>query len=436
MLQVRGGTPLRSVVKHRELPPQRVRPSKMEASSKDVCGGTEIFARRALPVGLGILACVILALCVILVFVFRKAPGSTVSYKGRPLQSWFNDFHKVRGNITSDVYPKATIPFVEMGDEAIPFLVHRCTWGRTPLDRAYERVHQWLPQTFRAKLPRPRPELRPTALQLLGAVGSVQKRNIWEGKPTSKCFEQTAIPAIRRALDDPGLRSWACQAIEQSGAAARQAVPDLVGIASADYANKTINDQVLRALGAIGSAASNAVPLLSAIAADPAVKRRGIAVQVLGEIGPPARSAAPVIGALLTGEATPMAWDMVSALAHTGETPEAVLPVLRETLTRGKPLAQMMAAVALWNHDRADPNLQGNIHGLLRAATGEQVKGGIAAGASEAIFLCGPLLEVLGTLGTNAAVFAPSMRRLADSGVLRGHAEHALRQVEGRSQAQ
>ncbi|HWI58847.1 MAG TPA: hypothetical protein VNZ22_16595, partial [Bacillota bacterium] len=187
-------------------------------------------------------------------------------------------------------------------------------------------------------------------------------------------------------------------------------------LAAADYARKELDPGVIGALGGIGSAASNAVPLLSAIAADQAVRSRWLAVRALGDIGPSARPAAPILGALLAKQGAVNDFALLTAVARIGGTPKEAVPPLQQVFARGNPLCQVMAAVALWNFEPTNPEFQKNVSAFLQASL--EAAGRVAHPASaEPLFLAGPLLATLRVHGTNAVVFAPVIRQL----VQRGH---------------
>jgi hypothetical protein len=303
---------------------------------------------------------------------------------------------------------------MEMEGDAVPFLASKANQGPTALKRLYLSAVAKLPRKLRKWLPPGRPDPREPAIRLLGGIGQIQKTKLWSGRPSQKPSAALALPAIQAALRDPEMRRIACEAIEDIGPPARAAVPDLLALAASDYGRREVDSTVMRALAEIGPAASNAVPLLIQIVGDTNVPGRILAAPALGGIGAAARSAGPAVGALLVEQQDQGGAGLVMVMARIGGAPSNAVPVLERLTREGNPLRSELATVALWERDRRNPKLQEKINAILvSAASGPQPTN--PSTAEGARFLAGPLLATLACHGTNAAVFAPAIRRLCHS---------------------
>ena len=369
--------------------------------------------------------------------------SKVVAYEGRSVDVWFADFvtaSRAGGNSSYSIYgldgnDKRVLAFAAMEGDAVPFLARRAS--ASPSRKAYVWIFPRLPKSLQARLPTPGPDPRPYALYLLAQVGREQRHKMFDGHPSERASIGDAMPAIRAAMSDPGLRYPSVLALEMAGPMAVPAVPDLVALIAKEYDSHNLQatnaSDLFSALESIGPGAAAAVPLLNRIAADPAQSRsvRLSASQALGGIGRAARLAAPALSALLAGDGIQQGLSReLIALARIGGVTDEALPALREIARGTAPLAREYATVAMWEREPDNPEWRDHINGLLLAAAGPAHRG-----ADDPNFLAGPVLASLACHGTNAAVFVPAIKRLLDPGFpgaanLTNLARRALSQID------
>jgi hypothetical protein len=181
------------------------------------------------------------------------------------------------------------------------------------------------------------------------------------------------------------------------------------------HSRGSVERYVLEALGHVGEGASNAVPLLIRMMEDERVPPtlRYDAATTLGEIGGPARPAGPAIGRLLVqrhqADQPPNHLGLEMALARTGGTPVEAVHELELICERGGSLRRAFAAVALWDHDPSNSSYRDTVSSFLHEPLRELPK-------QHAAYSAVPLLVALGCHGTNAAVFEPEIRAVAECG--------------------
>jgi hypothetical protein len=350
------------------------------------------------------------------------AASKAVAYEGRPVDAWFAEFvtaSRTGGNSSYSLYgldvtDKRVLAFAAMEGDAVPFLARKAS--ASPTRKAYTWVFPRLPKRLQARLPPPGPDPRPYALYLLAQIGREQNRKLFEGHPSEKASIRVALPAIRSAMHDPGLRYPSVLAVEMAGPMAVRAVPDLVALIATEYDTHSLQatnaSDLFSAIASVGPGAAAAVPLLHRIAADPAQSRsvRLSASQALGGIGRAARPAAPALCALLVEDGVEQGLSReLIALARIGGVTDEALPVVRDIARGTAPLAREYATVAMWEREPDNPEWRDHINGLLLAAAGPAHRG-----ADDPNFLAGPVLASLACHGTNAAIFAPAFKRLLD----------------------
>jgi len=147
-----------------------------------------------------------------------------------------------------------------------------------------------------------------------------------------------AVPSLRRALDDPFVRSQAAIALGSIGPAAESALPDLMRLLeAADYFNQGLIEP---AIAGIGPAA--VAPLARILEADKSNFRIPI-IQALGRIRPPATAAVPRLKALLADDDAKVRLEAASALWKIARD-KAAIPVMTAGLKDGNETVRMFAA--------------------------------------------------------------------------------------------
>jgi HEAT repeat protein len=205
--------------------------------------------------------------------------------------------------------------------------------------------------------------LAPTVAKALGKIG----------KP--------AVPALIEALEvkDGKVQAYAAMALKQIGMDAKAAVPALIEVVKKykDPAHIARLNSIA-ALGKIGPAAKDAVPLLIDISKEkpPLSAARLAAVTALGQIGPEAKAAAPTLIDLLGEEETkagPLRIEAARSLgligSASGEEAASALVALVENKKLGP--ARIVAINAL---GQLGPTAKNAVTALKKAGEDKELK--------------------------------------------------------------
>jgi HEAT repeat protein len=160
------------------------------------------------------------------------------------------------------------------------------------------------------------------------------------------CFGPFAIPPLISAMQDKDaqMRANACCVLETFGNLARQgnrwldtraALPYLLDATREDQ-GWGIRSSAVRAIGYMGPAGADAVPILVKLLKDPDSKVSGWVLFSLGEIGPPAASAVPVLIKLLRDPNRNIRQFSARALGQIGPAANTAVPALREVMREDK----------------------------------------------------------------------------------------------------
>jgi hypothetical protein len=356
------------------------------------------------------------ALVVVLgVFVLVRLPGlREPAYAGKKVSEWFNEAanmppHELYGS-------EAWRAFEEMEGDAVPFLV-RCLRARpSPLQNLYVYLYPIRPTRVSRFLPRPRLHLyqnrRMCALRLLGQIGVTQRFKAADGELSKKPSVALALPAMEALLKsgDEHERASVAAAAMYMGHLAAPLVPGLVELVRTPGSGFA-SVQAVEALGLIGPPASSAAGALIQWATNDPSHAPVFAAQSLGDIGPSARPAVPLLSLMLTNRICP--FPAARALAEIGVVPDEALPALLAMKEGTDTWERCAATLALGRHDPRHRQLQAQVVALLRSTNRTAV------------------LLSLGRMGTNAAVFAPEVRRMVgDTGIVGRFAKRTLRQIQ------
>ena len=249
-------------------------------------------------------------------------------YQGRPVAFWFREFCQTAGVLRPSArtrFRQASNAFHSMGTNAVPFLLKAAmtTGKERPDRRALLELMSGLPPSFSAPRYVSPEDARRRAAQLLGKV-----------RPPAGMV----LPRLRHALNDPnsppfewalsvlqtvdggseplvpyyaaGLRATNSQTrlvvtrfLEGFGAKAAPAVPGLLDILRMTPRTNALFKAAASALGAIGSNAAPALPLLSkACAEETNWDQRCTFAEILWRIGPGESEALGLLAGALTNQ--------------------------------------------------------------------------------------------------------------------------------------
>lgn len=351
-------------------------------------------------------------------------------HNGRTVAQWFQAFIAPGGHwqtifmLGNKEATQAIV--VELGEDALPFLIG-VAGSRAPLPetKAYEKALNYLPKAVVKKLPKPRPDSRNYAIRLIGAIGTQDLHQKWRYRGDPERKTQTAVAALKKALRNKQLRQATCMAIEEIGPAAKDTIPELLALLSAQYSDHVIQGGMFGAVGGLRFSASNAVPILTRIVEDQGFDylQRWKAAFTLAEIGGPAQSAGPAIWRLMV-ELIPIASNPTNQslgflgsleslgyehiLAHTGGTPPEAVPELERISQEGTPYQRALAPVALWHAEPGNQRYREMVAMLLRAPLETSPDPNAGPWAGVVVF-------ALTGHATAAIVFEPEIRALAES---------------------
>ncbi len=336
-------------------------------------------------------------------------------YQGKTARQWFAEAEATPGTrfLNSESYRA----FVAMEGDAVPFLIATFHKNRkSRLEYWYGGLFRYLPNRVADFLPLPHStgfyvNRKLTTLHLLGVIGMEQRFKCLNGVPwSSKISITNALPVFQAALTDSHskLKLFAAQDCRGLGFLASPLVPELIAIAATPKHPGCV--QAVQTLGIIGPAASNAVPVLIQIVANPQHTDRLYAAQALGSISAADPAAAFALAASLDDSDTEYRQVALRALAANGVTPSELLPRLRALRQDTNEWFYTYASLALWNHDRQNPELFQAVACTLPTNA------------------CG-LVSTLADLGPRAAPFVPALqRKLSDTNVS-VFVRRALRQI-------
>ena len=334
-------------------------------------------------------------------------------YEGKPVSYWFKEYCRSGQKMgwDPDRREEATAALQQIGTNAIPYLLRQAFDNRPDSAFATE-VYRVL-----NGLPRPRgvppfvssgvrleeagfllKEIKPPASQLLPPLERrLNSRNLMERRQaifilggTGEGAEQ-AVPWLCSALKSPD--HWeqvlALQSLRWIGPKAHAAVPDLINLIKESPVTNRLRISAALALGAIGSNAAPALPLVQEVFAqetnwnlrcsiagalgridagqtealaflidgltnhEPA-SERWMALSPLGEIGPGAKAAVPVLLAALDGTNDMLFSQIPRGLKAIGVPAETYLPLMKKKLRSSDETTRVNAAARVLDSDPAD----------------------------------------------------------------------------------
>jgi len=163
---------------------------------------------------------------------------------------------------------------------------------------------------------------------------------------TPTVFVNDAEGPIRVATPDLDIRRQAIQILARYGAAAKPALPDLIGLLGEKDTGQHL--PVIQALGAIGPDAKQALPKIKEQLKNPAPSYRLFAAQALWKIDRNAEPTVPVLIDVMNDKFM-ASWRVSAAntLAEIGPAAKAAIPTLRELSADTSPEVQKAARQAL-----------------------------------------------------------------------------------------
>ncbi len=173
----------------------------------------------------------------------------------------------------------------------------------------------------------------------------------------------TVVPRVRRAISIENLRSPALAVLAQLGPQAADAVPEVIGLLTADA--EPVRQQALLTLAAMGPKAQSAVAAVAGLLADKSPELRSAAAYALGSIGPPAQATVPRLIQQLKDpdEAARIvaAWALLYIAPKQRDAIQSAVPVLTKALRsrRGPVRGEVVLALA-----NLDPALLANFESL------------------------------------------------------------------------
>jgi HEAT repeat protein len=160
---------------------------------------------------------------------------------------------------------------------------------------------------------------------------------LWQADPRS----QEVVPLALEMLKTPAGRYAALNLLGRMGPAAREAVPELVGLLKGN--DQHLRQQALVALGNIGGGAGEAVPAMTGLLKDANVSTRQAAARALGQVGPAARRAVPELLRALDDKDSNTRQTIVFALRTIRPDGKAVVPRLLEVAKEDQTYARTAA---------------------------------------------------------------------------------------------
>jgi HEAT repeat protein len=333
--------------------------------------------------------------------VFRVLFSNEPKYHGKRLSAWFKQYYRSGLHLLSpdEIDLKdATAALRAIGTNAVPWLVDRCfdldpDWAlrakvqpilheklRFPPYVDSETISMyasWVLWEIRPsadmvlplvtnRLQDPNPAVRAAAIRLLGCIGT-------DGAAAVPWLKLYLHPTNQNAGD----AAFSLSLLETQAA---PTVPELIELLQVSANEQKIRYNTYFALGSIGAAASNAIPVLRmqldartnvyarafvakalcqidsgqnealdtllAMARDPTKTYARATLRILGEIGPNAKRAAPTLLELLKGDDVDIWSAAGSALWKIGET-NLVLATLNEKLVAPESKTRIQAAAVM-----------------------------------------------------------------------------------------
>lgn len=164
--------------------------------------------------------------------------------------------------------------------------------------------------------------------------------------------DDDAIVASLASRLKTGDRELVIRPLSGFGAAARDAIPDLIEILTSDSSSH-MRWEAARTLGKIGPAAKSAVSALIQATMDHDPLLREHAAEALGDIGPDAAEAVPALVVALEDPETKVRRDAVRSLGQIGPAAKSALPEVEKLLEDREPMVRDAAKTAIRRIDPA-----------------------------------------------------------------------------------
>jgi len=156
------------------------------------------------------------------------------------------------------------------------------------------------------------------------------------------------LAEVVRSGDSEG-RRFAAMALEAFGAQGKAALRAL--IAALGDEDRNVVRQAIRSVGAMGKEASPAVATLVGIyRGEESSEVRALAAEALGRIGPAAAEAVPLLLPALGDESGALRAEAALALGRIGAESQRAVPLLRGLLEDGRLFVRCLAALALLDY--------------------------------------------------------------------------------------
>jgi HEAT repeat protein len=339
------------------------------------------------------------------------------AYEGKPLRYWFKEYCRSGQQIVWDPSRRgeAAAALHQMGTNAVPYLLGQAFNSR-PDSALRKEVYRLLndlprswglplfvsPEVMRQEGGSALEEIKPPANQLLPllerhlkSTNSLERRQALFILGTAGEGAEQAVPWLCAALksSDPWERVLAVQSLGWIGPQARAAVPALIEVLKAPQHINRPDRSAAWALGAIGSSAAPALPLVQDLFAqetnwnsrcmiagalcqidvgqtdalafltdgltsyEPA-SDRWIAASQLGKIGPRAKAAVPALLEALDGTNEMLVSQVPGALKKMGVPAETFLPRMKKRLQSDNETTRANAAARVLEIDPADREAQ------------------------------------------------------------------------------
>jgi HEAT repeat protein len=377
-------------------------------------------------------------------------------YEGRPVSYWFKEYCRSGQHMIWDDSRRAeaTAALHQMGTNAVPYLLEQAF--NTRPDSAFRkqvyRVLNGLPRSWGLpvlvspdilrgesgfaleKVKPPASQLLPLLKPHLNSTNSLEHRQALFILGTTGEGAEQAVPWLCAALKSPDqwARVLAVQSLGWIGPKAQAAVPALIEVLQAPQGMNRLGTSAAHALGAIGSNAAPALPLVRDLFAqetnwnprctiaaalcqidagqtealafltnglrsyEPA-SERWIAASQLGKIGPNAKAAVPVLSEALDGTNDMLFSQVPGALKAIGVPTAEFLPRMKKQLQSGNQTTRANAAARVLDIDPADHDAHLVLMDLVKKGT----------------FLQGFAIEALGRAGPAAGEAVPVLREVA-----------------------
>lgn len=328
--------------------------------------------------------------------------GDEPVYQGKSLSAWL-----VEASTLPDDTDAGLSAIREIGPSAVPYLVKAFREGRLPrrVQRDGRDVLAWEIQEHAAQALK---ALGPLAAEAVPSLVECVKTGDKERRSRSaEILGRTGIAtkpvrdALRSALNDEDCAYQASHSLGVLGRGDTNVVGDLIEAASSG--KKSAAYWAAVSFVELGAKSKPALPVLIKLASHPTRDSDWAAVKAIGMIGPGAADAVPVlIDVLRSGGPWAQKCAAIS-LGRIGPAAKAAIPILHERLDKeDSNYIKADIARALW---RIDPDQSGVALTAAQSIVEHELR---AADAEERIsYGLMSALDLLGELGTNAAVAMP-----------------------------